>query len=131
MLDGPVLPCRVHGLQDDEDRVPVVGVEKRLGLGKVGKIDVENLAGSLLDHVFSEGAELGSLLPRSLMVLQPKLPTWFYDHPHGDRFSNKGGPANSVGRKGRAARAPALDVPPGLPASDCAVVRHRCCASCN
>ena len=92
VLDRPVLAGRVHRLEDDQHRVPVVGVEQVLGLGQVREVLVEDLPGPLLQGVLAEFLHLLGLRPAGVVVLQPDRLAGGHAEQVDDVLANHGRP---------------------------------------
>src|SRR5262249_47348115 len=101
VLDRAVLAGRVHRLKDDQDRVTVVGVEQRLGLGQVGEVLVQDRPGALLDLLLAQFLHLARLGPPRVPVLEPEaLPRRDAEEVE-DVFANHVKPPEGGGPKGR------------------------------
>src|SRR5262249_53334220 len=73
VLDRPVLAGGVHRLEDDQQRIAVVGVEQVLGAGQVGEVLVEDLPGPLFERLLAELLHLLGLRPAGAEILDPDL----------------------------------------------------------
>ena len=90
VLDRPVLAGRVHRLQDDQHRVPVVRVEEVLGLGQVGQVLREHFLGPLLDRVLAEVLELDRSASSPGCSPSADLPVGRHAEQVDDVFANHG-----------------------------------------
>ncbi len=70
VLDRAVLAGRVHRLQDHEDGVTAIGIEKLLGIRQLFQVLFQNVLGPFLHGLLSKFFELLRLSPSGVVILQ-------------------------------------------------------------